>query len=62
METTKHKKRKKVFNLNEVRHLAGNFAINYLKGYDGSFDDWYQGISKDWIKIANRKEKTNGNN
>jgi len=44
------------FNFNEVRHLAVNFAINCEKGYKGSFDDWYNGISSDWKKIANKTE------
>jgi hypothetical protein len=44
-----------MFNINEMRHLAVNFAINCLKGYDGSFDDWYSNISPEWKKIANQK-------
>lgn len=41
------------FNINELRHLAVNYAINCMKGYDGSFDDWFDNISKDWKEIAN---------
>ena len=50
-------KNKKSFTLSQVRHLATNFTIHCLKGYDKSFDEWYTKISPDWIKIANRKEK-----
>jgi hypothetical protein len=45
------------FNLKEVRHLAVNFAITSLNGYDGSFDEWYKNISPQWREIANRKTK-----
>jgi len=51
------KKKEESFNMNEVRHLAANFAITCEKGYRDSFDSWYSGISKDWRKIANRKEE-----
>lgn len=50
---TKYKK-PKVFTMDEMRHLAVNYAITCLKGYNGSFDEWYKGISKDWRKIANK--------
>jgi hypothetical protein len=43
-----------MFNMDEMRHLAINYAINCMKGYDGSFDDWYNNLSKDWIEIANK--------
>ena len=46
---------KKFFNLKEVRHLSANFAISCLNGYNGSFDDWFNKISPDWRKIANKK-------
>ncbi len=49
-------KNKKSFTLNQVRHLAVNFAITCEKGYKGSFENWYSKISPDWIKIANRKK------
>lgn len=44
-----------VYNKEEMAHIAGNYAINCLKGYDGSFDNWFNGISPHWRKIANRK-------
>lgn len=44
------------FNKDEMRHLAVNYAIHCMKGYDGSFEAWYDNISPDWRKIANRKE------
>lgn len=49
-------KNKKSFTFNQVRHLAVNYAINCQKGYEGSFEKWYNNISKDWIKIANKKK------
>ena len=48
-------KENKRFNNNELRHIAVNYAITCLKGYEGSFENWYAGIYKDWRKIANRK-------
>jgi len=46
---------KRKFNLNELRHIAVNFAITCEKGYRGDFDSWLNGISGEWRKIANRK-------
>jgi hypothetical protein len=46
---------KRTYNDDELRHIAVNFAIHCLNGYEGSFTDWFNGISKDWRKIANRK-------
>lgn len=42
------------YNQKELAHIAGNYAITCLKGYDGTFNDWFKGISKDWKTIANR--------
>ena len=47
---------KRTYNDDEMRHIAVNYAIHCLKGYEGSFTDWFNGISKDWRKIANRKQ------
>lgn len=47
---------KRKFNLNELRHIAVNFAITCEKGYKGDFDSWFNGISGEWRKIANRKQ------
>jgi hypothetical protein len=47
---------KKNFNLDEVRHLSGNYAIYSLKGGELSFDEWYHGIDTNWRNIANRKK------
>ena len=48
---------KRTYNDDEMRHIAVNYAIHCLKGYEGSFTDWFNGISKDWKKkIANRKQ------
>lgn len=46
---------KETYNENELRHLTGNYAINCLKGYNGSFDDWFKDISPMWREIANRE-------
>jgi len=46
---------KRTYNDDELRHIAVNYAIHCLKGYEGSFTNWFNGISKDWRKIANRK-------
>ena len=42
------------FNSFELRHLATNFAIACEKGYKGSYDAWFKGISSTWREIANR--------
>ncbi len=47
---------KRKFNLNELRHIAVNFAITCEKGYKGDFDRWFNGESGEWRKIANRKQ------
>lgn len=44
------------FNYNELAHVAGNYAITCMKGYAGNFEDWYNGISPNWKRIANRKK------
>jgi len=46
---------KRKFNLNELRHIAVNFAISCEKGYRGDFDSWFSGVSGEWREIANRK-------
>lgn len=51
MESTPRKE----FNIDEMRHLAVNYAINCVKGYEGSFDEWYNTVSPDWRHIANEK-------
>ena len=43
------------FNLNELRHIAVNFAITCEKGYGGDFDSWFNSTSDEWRKIANKK-------
>lgn len=49
---------KGTYNDDELRHIAVNYAIYCLNGYEGSFTDWFNRISKDWRKIANRKHTT----
>ena len=51
------KNSKELFNFDELRHLAVNYAITSLKGYNGSFENWYSKISPRWKEIANRKPK-----
>jgi hypothetical protein len=50
-----HNVNKRKFNINELRHIAVNFAIACEKGYKSSFDNWFNGISDEWRKIANGK-------
>lgn len=45
---------KEFFNPAELGHLAVNFSISCMKGYNNSFDEWYGNLSSDWRKIANR--------
>ncbi|MEK6828977.1 MAG: hypothetical protein AABY15_02540 [Nanoarchaeota archaeon] len=52
----KEEKKEETYNTDELRHLAGNYAITCLKGYDGSFEDWLKNIDPKWRKIANRKK------
>lgn len=51
----KDKEKEELFNLDELRHIAVNYAISCEKGFKGSFDSWFNTISPDWKKIANRK-------
>ena len=51
----KEDKKEETYNADELRHLAGNYAITCMKGYDGSFDDWFKNIDPKWGKIANKK-------
>lgn len=47
---------KRTYNDDEMRHIAVNYAIHCIKGYEGSFYDWFNRISKNWEEIANRKK------
>ena len=44
---------KETYNSNELKHIAVNYAINCLHGYEGSFDDWFNILSPSWREIAN---------
>lgn len=41
------------FNLNELRHIAVNYAISCENGYHGDFDSWFNTISNEWRIVAN---------
>lgn len=43
------------YNEDELRHIAVNYAIHSLKGYQGTFTNWFNKTSKDWRTIANSK-------
>lgn len=48
--------KQKDYNSDELRHLAANYAITCMNGYDGSFEKWMEGLDPKWRKIANRKK------
>lgn len=43
------------FNEDEIRHIAVNFAIYCMLGYQETFDKWFQITSPSWRQIANQK-------
>lgn len=50
------------FNFNELSHLANNYAITCLKGYTGSFYEWYMySLDSNWREIANKDNINNRN-
>ena len=44
-----------LYNRNEIRHIAVNYAIHCLKGYKGTFTEWFDRIVENWREIANRE-------
>ncbi len=46
---------KEIYNDDEMRHLAVNYAITCQKGYSGSFESWMRDLSPKWREIANKK-------
>jgi len=44
------------YNKDELKHIATNYAIHSLHGYEWSFEHWFDRLHIDWRKIANRKE------
>ncbi len=49
---------KNLYNLNELRHIAVNYAVTCLQSSDGwdiVFDDWLKNINPNWRHIANQK-------
>ncbi len=45
------------FSLREMEHIATNYAIHCLKGYEGSFRDYYNNINFDWRKWLKSEDK-----
>jgi len=45
-----------IYNKDELKHIATNYAIHSLHGYEWSFEHWFDRLHKDWRKIANRRE------
>jgi hypothetical protein len=50
-----------LYNVDELRHVAVNYAINCMHGYEGNFEDWFSIASPSWRDIANREKKENKN-
>ncbi len=48
--------KKSMYNEKEMAHIAVNYAITCMKGYDGSFDDWFNRLDSKWRDIANKDE------
>lgn len=54
LEVYLYKNERDSFNKAELTHIAVNYATNCLKGYQGSFDDWFDNLNRDWVKVANK--------
>lgn len=50
---------KERFSFREMEHIAVNYAIHCLKGFDGTFRDYYAGVNNDWRKQLKQKDKEN---
>ena len=50
---------KERFSFREMEHIAVNYAIHCLKGYDGTFRDYYSDVRNDWRKWLKQKDKEN---
>lgn len=48
---------KEKFSFREMEHIAVNYAIHCLKGYNGTFRDYYFGVKSDWRKWLKQKDK-----
>ena len=48
---------KERFSLREMEHIATNYAITCLKGYEGSFMEYYKGTNFDWRKWLKNEDK-----
>ncbi len=45
------------FSLREMEHIAINYAITCMKGFDGSFNDYMKGVKKDWRRWLKNEDK-----
>ncbi len=43
------------YSIDELRHLAVNYAITCEKGFTGSFDEWFSNISPRWREYVYKK-------
>jgi hypothetical protein len=48
---------KERFSFREMEHIAVNYAIHCLKGYDGTFRNYYFDVRNDWRKWLKQKDK-----
>jgi len=49
---------KERFSFREMEHIAINYAITCMKGYDGSFRKYYFGVKNDWRKWLKKQDET----
>lgn len=37
-----------IFTYDELAHIASNYSISCMRGYDRSFNDWFSGLVPEW--------------
>jgi hypothetical protein len=47
----------KRYSFREMEHIAVNYAISCLKGYDGTFRDYMKGVKEDWREWLKKEDK-----
>jgi hypothetical protein len=50
----------KRYSFREMEHIAVNYAISCLKGYDGTFRDYMKGVKEDWREWLKEEDKRKG--
>jgi len=48
---------KEKFSFREMEHIAVNYSIHCLKGYNGTFRDYYNGVFPEWRKWLKQQDK-----